>query len=112
MRTENVYHAWARSENIGDPSLSHVSTFIFRRQPRDFWHVIYLLNVVVGHGTRVVFTHMPLHSSVVTLYGIVLFTNTREDVAGDLTARIRNRGVSDIYSRRLYIFRVSHNDLE
>lgn len=69
MRTENVYHARARSENIGDPSLSHVSTFIFRRQPRGFWHAIYLLNVVVGHGTRVVFTHMPLHSSVVTLYG-------------------------------------------
>jgi len=58
-----------RSENTGDPSLSHVSTFIFRQQPRGFWHAIYLLNVVVGHGTRVVFIHMPLHSFVVTCTG-------------------------------------------
>lgn len=73
--------------------------FIFRQQPRGFWHAIYLLNVVVGHGTRVLFTHC-IHP--LWLIRDVLFTSSRKNVTGDLTAD--SKSWSFRYSRHLYIF--------
>jgi len=53
-----------------------VPRLIFRRQPRGFWHAIYLLNVVVGHGTRAVFVYVPPHSFVAAHTGDSFYEST------------------------------------